>query len=112
MSEELRTARLAVARTVRTLGFDPVSQDNFPTGYGELRQWLRTQLDSCQGLIQLVGDGYGPEPPDVDQEYSRVSYTQLEFRYAHSVRLSRIEELAVFFAEIEGRVRRPASFRR
>lgn len=83
MSEELRTARLAVARTVRTLGFDPVSQDNFPTGYGELRQWLRTQLDSCQGLIQLVGDGYGAEPPDVDQEYSRVSYTQLEFRYAH-----------------------------
>ena len=83
VSEELRTARLAVARTVRTLGFNPVSQDDFPTGYGELRQWLRTQLDSCQGLIQLVGDGYGAEPPDVNQEYGRVSYTQLEFRYAH-----------------------------
>jgi len=83
VSEELRTARQAVARTVRTLGFDPVSQDDFPTGYGELRQWLREQLDSCEGLIQLVGDGYGAELPEVDPEYGRVSYTQFEFLYAH-----------------------------
>ena len=82
VSEELRTARQAVAATVRTLGFDPVSQDDFPTGHGELRQWLREQLDSCEGLIQLVGDGYGAEPPEVDLEYDRVSYTQLEFLYA------------------------------
>lgn len=64
------------------LGFDPISQDEFPTGYGELRQWLREQLDSCEGLIQLVGQGYGAEPPDVDPAYGRVSYTQLEFLYA------------------------------
>ncbi len=83
VSEELKTARQAVARTIRTLGFDPVSQDDFPTGYGELRQWLREQLDSCESLIQLVGDGYGVEPPDIDPEYGRVSYTQLEFLYAH-----------------------------
>ena len=82
VSEELRIARQSVARTVRTLGLDPVSQDDFPTGYGELRQWLREQLDSCEGLIQLVGDGYGAEPPDVDPEYGRVSYTQFEFLYA------------------------------
>lgn len=83
LSEELRTARRDVAATVRTLGFDPVSQDDFPTGHGELRQWLREQLDSCKGLIQPVGNGYGAEPPDVDQEYGPVSYTQLEFFYAH-----------------------------
>lgn len=83
VSEELRTARQAVARTVRNLGFDPVSQDDFPIGYGELRQWLREQLDSCDGLIQLVGEGYGAEPPDVDPEYGRVSYTQFEFLHAH-----------------------------
>ena len=82
VSEELRTARQAVARTVRTLGFDPVSQDDFPTGYGELRQWLREQLDSCEGLIQLVGQGYGAEPPEIDPAYGRVSYTQFEFLYA------------------------------
>jgi len=82
VSEELRSARQAVAATVRTLGFDPVSQDDFPTGYGELRQWLREQIDSCEGLIQLVGHGYGAEPPEVDPEYGRVSYTQFEFLYA------------------------------
>ncbi|MDH4080973.1 MAG: DUF4062 domain-containing protein [Nitrospira sp.] len=82
VSEELRTARQAVARTVRTLGFDPVSQDDFPTGYGELRQWLREQLDSCEGLIQLVGQGYGAEPLEIDPAYGRLSYTQLEFLYA------------------------------
>lgn len=72
-----------MARTVRTLGFDPISQDDFPTGYGELRQWLREQLDACEGLIQLVGEGYGAEPPEVDPEYGRISYTQFEFLYAH-----------------------------
>ncbi len=84
VSEELRTARQAVAATVRTLGYDPVSQDDFPTGYGELRQWLREQIDSCDGLIQLVGDAYGVEPPEVDPDYGRVSYTRLEFFYARN----------------------------
>ncbi len=82
VSEELRTARQSVATTVRTLGYDPVSQDDFPTGYGELRQWLREQLNSCEGLIQLVGHGYGTEPPDLDPDYGRVSYTHFEFLYA------------------------------
>ncbi|MDS4040467.1 MAG: DUF4062 domain-containing protein [Candidatus Competibacter sp.] len=82
VSAELRTARQAVARTVRTLGYDAVSQDDFPTGHGELRQWLREQIDGCEGLIQLVGDGYGAEPPGADPEYGRVSYTQFELLHA------------------------------
>src|SRR3974390_3157711 len=82
VSEELSPARQAVAAAVRTLGYDPVSQDDFPTGYGELRQWLREQIDSCDGLIQLVGQGFGAEPPEVDLEFGRVSYTQYEFLYA------------------------------
>ena len=82
VSEELLSARKAVAATVRKLGFDPVSQDDFPTGYGELRKWLREQVDSCEGLIQLVGQGYGAESTEVDPGYGRVSYTQLEFLYA------------------------------
>ncbi len=86
VSEELRTARQSIAKTVRTLGFDPVSQDDFPTGYGELRQWLREQVDSCEGLIQLVGDGYGAEPPEVDPNYGRISYTQFEFFYAYKLK--------------------------
>src|SRR5574337_434778 len=82
VSAELRTARQAVARTVRTLGYDPVSQDDFPTGHGELRQWLREQIDGCEGLIQLVGDAYGAEPPAADPDYGRVSYTQFELLHA------------------------------
>lgn len=82
VSEELRAVRQAVAATVRIIGFDPVSQDDFPTGYGELCQWLREQLDSCEGLIQLVGQGYGAEPPEVDPQFGRVSYSQFEFLYA------------------------------
>ena len=82
VSSELRTVRQRVAATVRTLGFDPVSQDDFPTGHGELRQWLREQIDACEGLIQIVGQGYGAEPREVDADYGRVSYTQLELLYA------------------------------
>ena len=82
VSVELRSARQRVARTVRTLGYDPVSQDDFSTGHGELRQWLREQIDGCEGLIQLVGDAYGAEPPDADPEFGRVSYTQFELLHA------------------------------
>jgi tetratricopeptide (TPR) repeat protein len=82
VSHELRTARKEVAATLNTLGFDTVSQDDFPTGHGELRNWLRQQIDSCAGLIQLVGSAYGAEPPDEDPVLGRVSYTQFEFLYA------------------------------
>lgn len=84
VSSQLRTVRQRVAATVRTLGFDPVSQDDFPTGHGELRQWLREQIDTCAGLIQIVGEGYGAEPLEVDADYGRVSYTQFELLYARS----------------------------
>jgi hypothetical protein len=83
VSEELRTARRRVAALVGTMGFDPVSQDDFPTGYGELQEWLREQLDTCEGLIQLAGQGYGAEPPEQDPEDGRISYTQFEFLHAH-----------------------------
>ena len=84
VSSELRTVRQRVAVTVRTLGFDLVSQDDFPTGHGELRQWLREQIDTCAGLIQIVGEGYGAESREVDADYGRVSYTQFELLYARS----------------------------
>ena len=86
VSAELLTTRRAVAATIRTLGFDPVSQDDFPTGYGELRQWLREQIDTCEGLVQIIGQTYGAEPPAVDPSYGRISYTQFEFLYASEQR--------------------------
>ncbi len=32
--------------------------------------------------MQIVGQGHGAEPPEVDPEWGRVSYTQFEFLYA------------------------------
>ena len=81
-TEELRTTRQKVAAIIHTLGYDTISQDDFPTGHGELRQWLRNRIELCEGLIQLVGHGYGAEPTEVDPDYGRVSYTQFEFLYA------------------------------
>ncbi len=54
----------------------------FPTGEGDLPQFLRERIDACQGLIQLVGAAYGRKPPTVDPDDRRVSYTQFELLYA------------------------------
>jgi tetratricopeptide (TPR) repeat protein len=43
---------------------------------------LRRRIDSCKGVVQLVGKCYGGEPPTVDQQFGRVSYTQYEALYA------------------------------
>ena len=59
-----------------------VSFSNLGTEPGDLRQVLRDKIDACEGLIQIVGQGYGLEPPIVDANYRRVSYTQFEFLYA------------------------------
>jgi hypothetical protein len=40
------------------------------------------KIDACEGLIQIVGHGYGAAPPMVDANYGRVSYTQFKFLYA------------------------------
>jgi tetratricopeptide (TPR) repeat protein len=76
VSEELCSARQAVAATVRTLGFDPVSQDDFPTGHGELRKWLREQIDSCEGLIQLIGHSYGDDFAKIESRGTATSVFQ------------------------------------
>jgi tetratricopeptide (TPR) repeat protein len=45
---------------------------------------LRDNIDSCEGLIQIAGQGYGAEPTRVDANYGRVPYTQFEFLYAQA----------------------------
>jgi tetratricopeptide (TPR) repeat protein len=90
VSSELRGARRLVADTLRRLGFDTVIEDDFPTGYGELRAWLEQQIDGCEGVFQLVGLAYGAEPPPCDDpvrpwpdpEWRPCSYTQFELLYA------------------------------
>ena len=84
ISSEFRQTRSRIAAVLTRLGYTPVFQDIFGTEPGDLRQVLRDKIDACEGLIQIVGQGYGAEPPTVDAEYGRVSYTQFEFLYARS----------------------------
>ena len=82
VSREFKTARDKVAHVLEFLGYEVEMQEIFGTEPGDLREMLRSKIDSCQGLIQIVGKGYGAEPPSIDSEYGRVSYTQFEFCYA------------------------------
>ncbi len=82
VSKELRSARQLVANTLTFLGYEPVWQDIFGTESGDLRQMLRQQVDQCKGVVQLIGQCYGAEPPVPDAEFGRVSYTQYEALYA------------------------------
>ena len=82
VSRELRTARQLVANTLSFLGYEPVWQEIFGTESGDLRSVLRQQIDRCKGVVQLIGQCYGAEPPTPDEEFGRVSYTQYEALYA------------------------------
>ena len=82
VSRELHSARQLVANTLTFLGYQPVWQDIFGTESGDLRGLLRQQIDPCKGVVQLVGQAYGAEPPAVDGQFGRVSYTQYEALYA------------------------------
>jgi hypothetical protein len=84
VSPEFRQIRSRVAAILARLGYTPVIQEIFGTEPGDLRQVLRDKIDACDGLIQIVGQGYGAEPPTVDANYGRVSYTQFEFLYART----------------------------
>jgi len=71
-----------VANTLTFLGYEPVWQDIFGTESGDLREMLRSRIDGCKGVVQLVGYGYGAEPSEPDEEFGRCSYTQYEALYA------------------------------
>ncbi len=71
-----------MANTLTFLGYQPVWQDIFGTETGDLRVLLRQQIDQCKGVVQLVGQCYGAEPPTADKEFGRTSYTQYEALYA------------------------------
>jgi tetratricopeptide (TPR) repeat protein len=82
VSRELRSARQLVANTLIFLGYEPVWQDIFGLEGGDLREVLRQKIDECRGVVQLVGQCYGAEPPTIDPAFGRVSYTQYEALYA------------------------------
>jgi hypothetical protein len=82
VSAELRSARQLVANTLTFLGYEPIWQDVFGTEAGDLTEVLRQKIDQSKGVVQLVGQCYGAEPPVPNKEFGRVSYTQFEALYA------------------------------
>lgn len=82
VSRELRSGRQLAANTLTFLGYQPIWQDIFGTETGDLRAMLRQQIDQSKGVLQIVGNCYGAEPPEPDPEFGRVSYTQYEALYA------------------------------
>jgi tetratricopeptide (TPR) repeat protein len=82
VSKELRSGRQLAANTLTYLGYQPIWQDIFGTETGDLRAMLRQQIDQCKGVLQIVGNCYGAEPPQPDPQFGRVSYTQYEALYA------------------------------
>jgi len=82
VSKELRNSRQLIANTLQFLGYEPVWQDIFGTEEGDLRGMLRREIDACNGVMHLVGQCYGAEPPKPDEQLGRVSYTQYEALYA------------------------------
>ena len=84
VSKELRSARQLVANTLTFLGYEAEWQDIFGTEHGDLRAMLRRRIDASKGVVQLIGECYGAEPPSPDDKFGRVSYTQYETLYAIS----------------------------
>lgn len=82
VSSELRAARDHVAKTLEGVGIQAIWQDIFGAPGGDLREVLKRKIDGCNGLIQLVGQCYGYEPPSFDDRLYPESYTQFEARYA------------------------------
>ncbi len=94
VSREFRSLRAEIAKVVRHLGYDPVSMDDWSAAHGELRSWLRRQLETCDGIIHLAGLAYGAEPDDhapaahgLPDDTPRYSYTQYEWHYAQAIGL-------------------------
>jgi tetratricopeptide (TPR) repeat protein len=82
VSAELRSARELVAKTLRSLGYEPEWQDIVPTKNGDLCAALRDYVNESAGVIQIIGHAYGRAPREPDAEFGRVSYAQFEALHA------------------------------
>jgi tetratricopeptide (TPR) repeat protein len=82
VSEELKSARQLVANTLTSLGYEPDWQDIPSVEQSDMRRMLQRRIDASEGVVQIIGQRYGAEPPGPDERFGRVSYTQYEALYA------------------------------
>jgi hypothetical protein len=81
VSRELKSVRQLLADVFESLGVGVEVQDIFNVPTGDLRQALREKIDHCCGVVHLIGQHYGFEPPVHETPFDPCSYTQLEARY-------------------------------
>jgi len=86
VSAEFKSTRQLIANILVRLGYEPITQEILGTEPGNLTKILSDKVDACDGLIQIVGQAYGEEPPSPLPDFGRVSYTQFEMLYAQSVK--------------------------
>jgi Domain of unknown function (DUF4062) len=79
---ELGSIREGAALALRRLGCQPVWHDILGCERSDPKEVLRDTIDTCDGLIQIIGRAYGAEPSQPDPEFGRVSYTQYELLFA------------------------------
>lgn len=86
VSCEFASATKQIAAVLTRLGCEPVLCEINGNEPDDSRSILRKKIRSCDGLIQVVGDAYGPEPAVPDQKLGRVSYAQFEYLFARQKR--------------------------
>jgi tetratricopeptide (TPR) repeat protein len=101
VSCEFSSARNQVAEVLTRLGCEPVWQEVTGSESEDLRPLLREKIGSCDGLIQIVGEAYGPEPTVPDRKLGRVSYAQFEHLFARQ-KGKQIWLIVVEFRELGG----------
>ncbi|MEM0970050.1 MAG: DUF4062 domain-containing protein, partial [Verrucomicrobiota bacterium] len=65
-----------------------VSRDSFPVDPSPLVQQIEAHLTKCDLVICIMGERYGPEPPEPERMLyggGRVSYAQWEFLLAYKL---------------------------
>ncbi|WP_081891665.1 tetratricopeptide repeat protein [Verrucomicrobium sp. BvORR106] len=86
VSADLRSTKMAVAKTLRRMDCLPKVHDEFPLEHGPVPEVLRRTIKDCDAVIHIAGLRYGFEPSRREDGESRRSYTQMEVDLARKLK--------------------------
>jgi hypothetical protein len=84
-TKDLGSYRQALRQALLRRGVTPVIQEDFPTGFGSVREVLRRQLSRCDAVVCLIGFRCGKCPREQPPGQAPRSYTQLEYDVAREL---------------------------
>jgi len=84
-SNGLCSYRNNTAKILNALGAETSYQENYPSDYRMIEQFLKSEILKCQFVICLIGNSYGSEPNN-NTTHPR-SYSQLEYDFACEIGL-------------------------